>query len=92
MPVAYEVAKALRAPLDVIVVRKLGVPGWEELAMGAIASGGVRVINEEVVRGRTSHPSGSSGRRPRNWKNCIAGSWPTAVTPAPRTSPARSFC
>ena len=50
VPVAYEVAKALNAPLDVIVVRKLGVPGWEELAMGAIASGGVRVINEQVVR------------------------------------------
>lgn len=51
VPVAYEVAKRLHAPLDVIVVRKLGVPGWEELAMGAIASGGVRVLNEEVVRG-----------------------------------------
>lgn len=50
VPVAFEVAKKLRAPLDVIVVRKLGVPGWEELAMGAIASGGVRVINEQVVR------------------------------------------
>jgi putative phosphoribosyl transferase len=50
VPVAYEVAKRLHAPLDVIVVRKLGVPGWEELAMGAIASGGVRVINEDVVR------------------------------------------
>ncbi len=48
--VAYEVAKALDAPLDVFVVRKLGVPGHEELAMGAIASGGVRVINEDVVR------------------------------------------
>ena len=50
VPVAYEVAKKLHAPLDVMVVRKLGVPGWEELAMGAIASGGVRVINERVVR------------------------------------------
>ena len=50
VPVAYEVAKRLNAPLDVLVVRKLGVPGWEELAMGAIASGGVRVINEQVVR------------------------------------------
>lgn len=49
VPVAFEVAKRLHAPLDVIVVRKLGVPGWEELAMGAIASGGIRVINEEVV-------------------------------------------
>jgi putative phosphoribosyl transferase len=50
VPVAYEVAQALDAPLDVFVVRKLGVPGFEELAMGAIASGGVRVLNEEVVR------------------------------------------
>jgi predicted phosphoribosyltransferase len=50
VPVAYEVARALEAPLDVFVVRKLGVPGHEELAMGAIATGGVRVLNEEVVR------------------------------------------
>jgi putative phosphoribosyl transferase len=50
VPVAYEVAKALRAPLDVFLVRKLGVPGHEELAMGAIATGGVRVLNEGVVR------------------------------------------
>lgn len=49
VPVAFEIAKALRAPLDVFVVRKLGVPGREELAMGAIASGGVRVINQLVV-------------------------------------------
>jgi predicted phosphoribosyltransferase len=50
VPVAYEVARALHAPLDVFLVRKLGLPGHEELAMGAIASGGVRVLNEEVVR------------------------------------------
>ena len=50
VPVAYEVAKALAVPLDVIVVRKLGLPGQPELAMGAIASGGVRVLNEDVVR------------------------------------------
>jgi len=50
VPVAYEVARALGAPLDVFLVRKLGVPGHEELAMGAIASGGVRVINDELVR------------------------------------------
>src|SRR6516162_3044796 len=49
VPVAYEVARALRAPLDVFLVRKLGVPGQEELAMGAIATGGVRVLNEDVV-------------------------------------------
>lgn len=50
VPVAYEVAQKLEAPLDVLVVRKLGVPGSEELAMGAIASGGARVMNEDVVR------------------------------------------
>ncbi len=50
VPVAYEVAKRLRVPLDVFVVRKLGVPGYEELALGAIASGGVRVLNQDVVR------------------------------------------
>src|SRR5207249_11442526 len=49
VPVAHEVAKHLRTPLDVFIVRKLGVPGHEELAMGAIASGGVRVLNEDVV-------------------------------------------
>lgn len=49
VPVGYEIAQALGAPLDVFVVRKLGVPGYEELAMGAIASGGVIVLNEEVV-------------------------------------------
>jgi putative phosphoribosyl transferase len=50
VPVAYEVATALGAPLDVLVARKLGLPGREELAMGAIASGGVRVLNEDLVR------------------------------------------
>lgn len=49
VPVAYEVARALNAPLDVFVVRKLGVPDQPELAMGAVASGGVRVLNEDVV-------------------------------------------
>lgn len=49
VPVAFEIAAALGAPLDVFVVRKLGVPGHAELAMGAIASGGVRVLNEDVV-------------------------------------------
>src|SRR5947208_14723691 len=49
VPVVYEVAQALRVPLDVFIVRKLGVPGFEELAVGAIASGGVRVLNADVV-------------------------------------------
>ena len=50
VPVAFEVAQRLGAPLDVFIVRKLGVPGFEELAAGAIASGGVRVFNQDVVR------------------------------------------
>jgi putative phosphoribosyl transferase len=49
VPVGYEVARALNAPLDIMLVRKLGVPGHEELAMGAIASGGVRIVSDEVV-------------------------------------------
>jgi len=49
VPVGFEVAKALDAPLDVYVVRKVGVPGYEELAMGAVASGGVRVLNHSVI-------------------------------------------
>ena len=50
VPVAYEVARALNAPLDIFLVRKLGLPGREELAIGAIASGGVRVLNQDIVR------------------------------------------
>jgi len=49
VPVAFEVAQALEAPLDVFLVRKLGVPGYEELALGAIASGGARVLNQELL-------------------------------------------
>lgn len=50
VPVAFEVAQALNAPLDVFLVRKLGVPGYEEFAMGAIATGNVRVLNEKLVK------------------------------------------
>jgi putative phosphoribosyl transferase len=50
VPVAYEVASALKTPLDIFIVRKLGWPGHEEMAIGAIASGGVRVLNEDIVR------------------------------------------
>jgi predicted phosphoribosyltransferase len=57
VPVGYEVARALRAPLDVFLVRKLGVPGREELGMGAVATGGVIVLNEQVV-----HALGIAGR------------------------------
>ncbi|MBB5364166.1 phosphoribosyltransferase [Deinococcus humi] len=51
VPVAYEVAEALHAPLDVLIVRKIGMPGHEEFAIGAIASGGTRVMNTQVVEG-----------------------------------------
>src|SRR5213596_2403484 len=53
VPVAYEVARALHAPLDVFVVRKLGVPGQEELALGAIASGGVVVLSPDLMHALT---------------------------------------
>jgi predicted phosphoribosyltransferase len=59
VPVAYEVADALGGPLDVFLVGKLGVPDREELAMGAIAGGGVVVVNEDLVRGCTSGPRSS---------------------------------
>jgi predicted phosphoribosyltransferase len=49
VPVAFEVAEALKAPLDIFVVRKLGVPGYDEFAMGAIATGGIRVLNAKVL-------------------------------------------
>lgn len=57
VPVAYEVARALGVPLDVFSVRKLGVPGHEELAMGAISSGGAEVINRDVVAGLRISPA-----------------------------------
>ncbi|MDT5128042.1 MAG: putative phosphoribosyl transferase, partial [Mycobacterium sp.] len=52
VPVGWEIAAALQAPLDVFLVRKLGVPNWPELAMGAIASGGGRVVNDHLIRSR----------------------------------------
>jgi putative phosphoribosyl transferase len=61
VPVAFEVAAALHAPLDVLVVRKLGLPGQEELAMGAIASGGVRVLDDNLMR--VAHVSEEDLRR-----------------------------
>jgi putative phosphoribosyl transferase len=58
VPVAYEIARALHVPLDVFLVRKLGVPGDEELAMGAIASGGVRILNKEIATAIGISPQG----------------------------------
>jgi putative phosphoribosyl transferase len=56
VPVGFEVAQTLNGPLDILVVRKLGVPGQEELAMGAIASGGVRVLNSDIIHGFNLSP------------------------------------
>jgi putative phosphoribosyl transferase len=79
MPVAYEVANALALPLDVFLVRKLGVPGQEELAMGAIASGGVRVMNpsvsqaldlpQDVVDAIVAREQRELGRRERDYRD-----------------------
>ena len=57
VPVAYEAARALNAPLDVFLVRKLGLPGREELAIGAIASGGIRILNEDIVHALAIDPA-----------------------------------
>ncbi len=80
VPVAFEVARVLRAPLDVIVVRKLGVPGEQELAMGAISSGGVRVLNDDVIQSArithaeieaaTTRESSELHRREIAWRGC----------------------
>lgn len=56
VPVAYEVARALDIPLDLLIVRKLGLPGREELAIGAIASGGIRILNEDIVHALSVDP------------------------------------
>ncbi len=71
VPVGYEVAKSLHAPLDVIMVRKLGVPGQEELAMGAIASGGIRVLNEEVVNALDVSPEIMEEVAEREWPELL---------------------
>ncbi|MBE9043394.1 phosphoribosyltransferase [Pleurocapsales cyanobacterium LEGE 10410] len=57
VPVAYEIAQVLQAPLDICIVRKLGVPGHQELAMGAIATGGTRILNENLVRSLRISPT-----------------------------------
>src|SRR3954468_8080795 len=67
VPVAFEVARALGASLDVFLVRKLGVPGHEELAMGAIASGGVRVLNRDVVQNLRIRPETIDAVAAREW-------------------------
>jgi putative phosphoribosyl transferase len=68
VPVAYEVAEALAAPLDVFLVRKLGVPGHEELAMGAIASGGIRVLNDDVIEALRLNEDAIGAVAAREWR------------------------
>ncbi len=87
VPVANEVAERLRVPLDVFIVRKLGVPGFEELAAGAIASGGVRVLNEDVNCNGANKFIARDARR----RSCAIGlpfwwmmDWPRARPCAPR--------
>jgi predicted phosphoribosyltransferase len=85
VPVAFEVARALGAPLDVFLVRKLGLPGHEELAMGAIASGGVRLINEDVVQ--AYHVSDAQIEMVARFGRCATSrsySWTTGSLPVRR--------
>jgi putative phosphoribosyl transferase len=68
VPVAYEVAELLGAPLEVFLVRKLGVPGHDELAMGAIASGGVRVLNDDVINALRLSKEAIDAVTAREWR------------------------
>jgi putative phosphoribosyl transferase len=61
VPVAYEVAQAIQAPLDVLIVRKLGLPGEEELALGAIALGGIRILNQDIIDSLAMTPDDFEG-------------------------------
>jgi putative phosphoribosyl transferase len=68
VPVAYEIAEALAAPLDVFLVRRLGVPGHDELAMGAIASGGIRVLDDDVIRALRLDEDAVGAVAAREWR------------------------
>ena len=80
VPVAFEIAETLDAPLDVFVVRKLGVPGHEELALGAIASGGVRVVNRRVVEQLSIPQTRSRRSQPPRAASSLAASGTTAAS------------
>ncbi len=90
VPVGYEVATALRAPLDVFLVRKLGLPGSEELAMGAIPSGGVVVINDDVVGGLGIRPETVQSFAEREGRELPGGSISTARADPRLSWPAKS--
>jgi putative phosphoribosyl transferase len=68
VPVAYEVAEALAAPLDVFLVRRLGVPGHHELAMGIVASGGIRALNDDVIRALRLNEDTVGAVAAREWR------------------------
>lgn len=89
LPVAWEVAAALHAPLDAFVVRKLGAPGHDEFAVGALASGGRVVVNDDVVRGLRITPQQLRDIAEREGRNCFGASPPTAASARPPISPAR---
>lgn len=89
LPVAWEVAAALHAPLDAFVVRKLGAPGHDEFAVGALASGGRVVVNDDVVRACGSHRSNCATSPNVRVGNCFGASPPTAASARPPISPAR---
>lgn len=67
VPVGYELSRVLHLPLDVLIVRKLGVPGHEELAMGAIASGGIRLLNTNVISALGVTPEAVAAAEQREW-------------------------
>ena len=87
VPVAFEVAQRLGLELDILVVRKLGTPGNRELAMGAIASGGVRVMNEDIVRYVHASRPRSTAPSLRRATSCSAANRLIAVTARGRWSP-----
>src|SRR5438045_3286102 len=83
VPVAYEVATSIGAPLDVYLVRKLGVPGHEELAMGAIASGGTVVVNDDVVRALSITPEVIQRVADQEERELLPRAPPPRLGPAP---------
>ncbi len=89
LPVAWEVAAALHAPLDAFVVRKLGAPGHDEFAVGALASGGRVVVNDDVVRGLRITPQQLRDIAEREGRELLRRESATAASARPPISPAR---
>ena len=89
LPVAFEVAHALGTPLDAFIVRKLGAPGHEEFAVGALASGGRVVVNDDVLRGLRVTPQQLREIAEREARELVRRRRPTAAAVRRWTSPAR---